>query len=441
MVQDAHVVGGKPLVRDVEGDVLPGRRIDAHRRGHRGISLLPRLYPRRRMQVQGGLQTLGMHFSQKLFRARKQLLVPRIAGPSQFFSRLVHLALGLELLVAEVPVHVNDQHVERRIVLAEAAHQFVELLVAIVPVARPPCAEGEARRKRDAADDMHEVSESLVVILSVAKEVPVLPLASGPLHGPRPRAFLAFLETEIRRIEEGARRVVHQRPASTRDQSRFDGLAGITAACTVQGARGAEQILRVGETRMPNHRLAVHNERDGEIVRRKAIIGTWRGDRIISKRQCAGLDRQMLARTQFLIFALELGHRQPPVDKDERCVVLKLAVRRPLHADHLWCQHSKPRLAQGYYSFRISYRIGAGLSPRGMGNRRCGRRLSGVRHFPGPGACHGRCQHRHPQRASRYDSDSASVLQEYTHDLLPARTTKRSLPPVKGRQPTTVANS
>src|ERR1035441_4137209 len=43
MVEKVHVVGGVLLVCDVEGNCFSRRRIDAHGRGHRGISLLPRL--------------------------------------------------------------------------------------------------------------------------------------------------------------------------------------------------------------------------------------------------------------------------------------------------------------------------------------------------------------------------------------------------------------
>ena len=51
MMQQAHVVGRELLFGDVERHVLLGRGIDAHGPRHRRVSVLPRLYARRRMQV------------------------------------------------------------------------------------------------------------------------------------------------------------------------------------------------------------------------------------------------------------------------------------------------------------------------------------------------------------------------------------------------------
>src|SRR5450631_1129162 len=98
-------------------------------------------------------------------------------------------AAGSERLV---PIHVNDQHIERDIVVAEAMHQVLELLVAVGPVARPPCAEGKARRQRDASGNFGVVGERLLVIVAVAKEIPVLAIACRTLHHPGPgTAFTA----------------------------------------------------------------------------------------------------------------------------------------------------------------------------------------------------------------------------------------------------------
>ena len=64
--------------------------------------------------------------------------------------------------MSDVPVHVDDQDVERNVVLAKAADQFVEFLVAVGPVARPPRAEGEARRQRNSAGDADVIAERLL---------------------------------------------------------------------------------------------------------------------------------------------------------------------------------------------------------------------------------------------------------------------------------------
>jgi hypothetical protein len=70
-----------------------------------------------------------------------------------------------------VPVHIDDEDVERDVVFVEAADQLVEFLVAVSPVARPPGAEGKARGQGDAAGDFDVVAESLAVVVAVAEEV------------------------------------------------------------------------------------------------------------------------------------------------------------------------------------------------------------------------------------------------------------------------------
>jgi hypothetical protein len=124
-----------------------------------------------------------------------------------------------------VPAHVDDEDVERDIVLVEAFDELVELLVGVVPVARPPCAEGEARRERNAAGYADEVAESFAIVVAVAEEVEVLTIAGGALDDPRPGAFFALLEGEVGGVEERAGGVVDDGPAGAGDEAFADGLA------------------------------------------------------------------------------------------------------------------------------------------------------------------------------------------------------------------------
>ena len=48
----------------------------------------------------------------------------------------------------------------------EAAYQLVKFLVGVVPVARPPCAEGKARRKWDAAGHTDIIAERLAIVVA-----------------------------------------------------------------------------------------------------------------------------------------------------------------------------------------------------------------------------------------------------------------------------------
>ncbi len=224
MENQIHVIDGELLVGNVEGHIFLRRRVDAHGRGHGGVRLLPRLNARGRMQVQCRLQAIGVQACQELMRVRKEQLVPGIASPAQSFAGLIHFARGLELLRADVPAHVDDQHVQRHIVFMEASHQFVEFLIAVVPVARPPRPEGKPRRQRDAPGYAHIVAQRLAVVVAVTEEVPVLPLAGLPLDDPRPGTLFSVLEAEVGRVEERPGRVVHQRPAGARNQTQLDWL-------------------------------------------------------------------------------------------------------------------------------------------------------------------------------------------------------------------------
>jgi len=105
---------------------------------------------------------------------------------------------------ADVPVHVDDEYVERSIVFAEAADDLEDLLIAVCPIARPPCAEGEAGRQRNAAGHTDVVAEGFAVVVGVTEEIPVLTLARGTLHHPRPGTLLAFQKSEIGGVKERA---------------------------------------------------------------------------------------------------------------------------------------------------------------------------------------------------------------------------------------------
>ncbi len=161
MQHQVQVIRRPLLVGRVERNVFLRRRIDSHRARHRRIRLLPRLNPRRRMQIHRRLQPVLVQLFQKRIGIGKQHLVPRVSRPTQHLARLIHRAHGSELLIAHVPVHVDHQHIERRVVLPEIAHQLVELLVAIRPVARPPHAERESRRQRNAPRHADKIAERL----------------------------------------------------------------------------------------------------------------------------------------------------------------------------------------------------------------------------------------------------------------------------------------
>ena len=85
--------------------------------------------------------------------------------------RLIHLARCLKLVVADMPAHVNHEDIKRNIVLAETAHQFIQFLIGVIPIPRPPRAECKARRQRNAPRDLHVIAQRLAVVVAVAEEV------------------------------------------------------------------------------------------------------------------------------------------------------------------------------------------------------------------------------------------------------------------------------
>src|SRR4051812_38091759 len=95
----------------------------------------------------------------------------------------------------------DDEDVERYVARLISTHEFVQLLIAIGPIARPPVAECIAWRQRDAAGHLYEVSERLAVGVTVAEEVPVETIAFGTLQYPWPCALLARRHGEVSGIK------------------------------------------------------------------------------------------------------------------------------------------------------------------------------------------------------------------------------------------------
>ena len=228
MENQIHIIGGELLVGDVEGHVFLRGRIDAHGAGHGRIRLLPGLNARGRMQIEGRLQALLVELVEEVVGVGKEQLVPGVAAPAQPLARLIHFALGLELLLADVPAHVDYQHVQRqyrsRGSLAPARR---------VPGRCSPSSATTTRRRRTAAaagcarPHAHSRPAPCGSRGRSRRSTSPAAFAGRPLHDPRPGALFAFLEAEIGRIEERPRRVVHQRPAGARDQALPDGLLGL----------------------------------------------------------------------------------------------------------------------------------------------------------------------------------------------------------------------
>ena len=82
------------------------------------------------MKIQRRLQPFLMNVIEKEFWIGEEDGVPGVAAPTEPMAGLVGIGLAhrQELLTVEVPVHVDDQHVERYPVLVEAFQQVLKLL-------------------------------------------------------------------------------------------------------------------------------------------------------------------------------------------------------------------------------------------------------------------------------------------------------------------------
>jgi hypothetical protein len=131
------------------------------------------------MEIESGLQAFGVQAGEEIDGVGKECLVPGVAAPAKVVVGLVDFAQSGELLFADMPTHIDDKDVQGNVVFMEAFDELVEFLVGVVPVARPPGAEGEARRKGNAAGNFDVIAQSPAVVVSVTEEVQVLPCPAG----------------------------------------------------------------------------------------------------------------------------------------------------------------------------------------------------------------------------------------------------------------------
>ena len=138
------------------------------------------------------------------------------------------------------------KHIERRVVLAEAADDLIDLLIAVGPVARPPRAEGEARRQRNAPGDAHIIAERLAIVVAVAEEVPVL--AASPAGRSITHGHGLFSPSRKRKSAESKSGRVESSTSAQPERETSPlpiGSFVFEPERAVERARGALQILRI----------------------------------------------------------------------------------------------------------------------------------------------------------------------------------------------------
>ena len=229
------------------------------------IHLLPHYDTGGRVQVQGGLQVHAVHLVQESFGVLDEVPVPGIAGPADALAELVPALAPCGTPPGLVPVHVNHHHVDGQFPLAEFLSQRDEFLVCIGPVAAPPVAEDEFRRHGDAARHLGVIGQGGLIVVSVGKQVQVLPLAFRTGCYP-------FTPVAVIGHKQVALALVHYGPAVAGEDAFLHGVVVVDLVRTlaaVQRAGSAHQVALVFHTGVPFYGFSVHLEGDLQVFGRQ----------------------------------------------------------------------------------------------------------------------------------------------------------------------------
>ena len=157
------------------------------------------------------------------------------------------------------------------------------------------------------------------------------------------------------------RRVIDNGPARAGYQAVLEPGAIIVAVVAVERAIGAFKILRVLQSRVPHHRIAVNRHRDTQIGRRgrfcKRIAAL-----AVTQAQRVGGDCHILT----VVCLRILGHGKLPVNHGKSGIVFKHAFRAVFYPYHFRTQHREAGAA--ILNHRLRRRFGAG----GKRTKRCG---------------------------------------------------------------------
>ena len=298
--------------------------------GESVVDILAGLDARGGMEVERDLQLFVFGPSEEIRGRGEELFLPGVAGPADALSVFVPGRVLLAQPPGLVPVHVDDQHVERHVHRLEFLHQIYELVARILPVAAPPVAEGVLRGQRRPACDELEIGQRLFVVVPVGEEIQVLPVACGARFDP-------LLPHGAVGRQHVARAVVHDGPSRTRKEPLLHRFAPqLLAVASVERAGRAHEVLRVLRAGCPYDLAAVEPEDGFQVfVRKLAAFG-------VGQRQGRGGDRQ----PGFRVADLEVRHGRLTVDEGQRGAVLEPAVLAPLHADQLRGEHREACVAR-----------------------------------------------------------------------------------------------
>ena len=167
-----------------------------------------------------------------------------------------------------MPVHVENHHIERDVVLVDFGHEIDEILLRVALILAVPIAQCIERWQRLAASHLDVIGKGTFVVVAIAKEVVVEGICVNGLCQPG-NAIDSFIEGEGARSVAtlGLRRLVNERPASTREDAILKIGALIVATGCVEGALRAFQVECIFLTRIPRYGATIERHRDAEVVR------------------------------------------------------------------------------------------------------------------------------------------------------------------------------
>ena len=292
------------------------------------------------MEVERHLQLFVLGPLEEVRGRGEQLLLPRVARPADALTVFVLRRIALAQAPCLVPVHIDDQHVDRHVHRLEFVHQIDEFVVRILPVAAPPVAQRIFRRHRRAAGDERVVGQRLFVVVSVGEEVEVLTVAFGTRFDPLfPFGTVGRQHMTLRIVDQG--------PARAGEDALLHRLLEFRTVGAVERAGRAQQVLRIFHAGSPDHLLAVEREYGFQVfVAELAVLK-------IRKRQRRGRDREF----RFAFADLEFGNRSLAIDERQRRTVFELSVGTPLHADQLRREHRKAGVSRSYDGFGVGLRV------------------------------------------------------------------------------------
>lgn len=229
MMKQFEISAGEMGIGDVERDRVPGRGVDAHPPGERGVLFLVRIHTHRGVQVHRSLQPVRVHKVNRRLRIGEQVAVPGIARP----------AGGRVARVRNVPVHVNDADGQRNLVRLKIADELGDFVVGVFPIPAPPIAQRPLGQKGHRPGHFAEIGQRSGVVVTVPEEVHI---------------ELGGIPYFVFRIVEGAGRepppiikhqragIIHHHPPRAGEQTPFEGHPPVNG---VERAIRPHQVFRV----------------------------------------------------------------------------------------------------------------------------------------------------------------------------------------------------